>query len=90
MSDAPFPTFEDPAEGEGVQGAIVVDLEVFEGQHVKRGQVLAKIYSTELSAAQTEFVKAHTQRQAAERGKQRGDELVGHGPGDAHGVRPGS
>jgi segregation and condensation protein A len=31
VSDAPFPTFEDAPEGESVNGAFVVDLEVFEG-----------------------------------------------------------
>lgn len=54
----------------------IVDLEAVEGQQVRKGQVLAKIYSTELSAAQTEFLKAHTALQASERAVARAKQLL--------------
>jgi cobalt-zinc-cadmium efflux system membrane fusion protein len=39
----------------------IMELDVFPGQTVKRGQVLAKLYGTELSTAQFAFVKAVSQ-----------------------------
>jgi membrane fusion protein, heavy metal efflux system len=54
----------------------IVELEAVEGQQVRRGQVLANIYSTELSAAQSEYLKAQTQRQVAERAVERAKQLL--------------
>src|SRR5690349_15348117 len=45
----------------------ILEMKVIEGQHVRKGEVLATIYSTELSSAQSEFLKAYSQRQVAER-----------------------
>jgi cobalt-zinc-cadmium efflux system membrane fusion protein len=45
----------------------IVELNAVEGQHVQRGHVLATIYSTELSIAQSAFLKAESQLQVAER-----------------------
>lgn len=45
----------------------IVELKAVEGQQVHRGEVLATIYSTELSSAQSGFLKAHSQLQVAER-----------------------
>jgi cobalt-zinc-cadmium efflux system membrane fusion protein len=45
----------------------IVELNAVEGQQVRRGQVLATIYSTELASAQSAFLKAHSQLQVAER-----------------------
>lgn len=47
--------------GSPVTGRIV-ELEVLEGQTVKRGQVLATLTSTELSAAQLAYLKARSQQ----------------------------
>lgn len=57
----------------------VMDLEVIEGQTVKRGQVLATIHSTDLSAVQSSFLKAHSQRQLAERSVNRARQLLDAG-----------
>jgi membrane fusion protein, heavy metal efflux system len=54
----------------------IVDLNVIEGQHVEKGQVLATIYSTELSSAQSALVKAKTQHQLAERAVARARQLL--------------
>lgn len=54
----------------------IVELEAVEGQQVRKGQVLANIYSTELSAAQSEYLKAHTARQVAERAVTRAKQLL--------------
>jgi cobalt-zinc-cadmium efflux system membrane fusion protein len=54
----------------------VVELEVVEGQEVKRGELLAVIRSTELSNLQLEFLKALSQRQLAERAVERARRLV--------------
>lgn len=54
----------------------IVEMEAVEGQQVRKGQVLATIYSTELSAAQSEFLKAHTQLQVAERAVARAKQLL--------------
>ena len=59
--------------GSPVNGRITKML-VFEGQHVKQGQVLAMLHSNALSDAQFSFIRAYTQqnlaRQSAERAKQ--------------------
>jgi cobalt-zinc-cadmium efflux system membrane fusion protein len=54
----------------------IMDLDVMEGQHVERGQVLATIYSTDLSAMQTSLLKAHTQQQLAGRAVARAKQLL--------------
>ena len=45
----------------------ILELKAIEGQHVSKGEVLATIYSTELSSAQSEYLKAYSQRQMADR-----------------------
>jgi cobalt-zinc-cadmium efflux system membrane fusion protein len=54
----------------------IVELNAVEGQRVRRGEALATIYSTELSAAQSVYLKAHSQRQAAERAVTRAQQLL--------------
>ena len=54
----------------------ILDIKVIEGQHVKRGEVLATIYSTELSSAQSEFLKAQSQKQVADRAVGRARQLL--------------
>jgi cobalt-zinc-cadmium efflux system membrane fusion protein len=54
----------------------IVELDAVEGEQVKRGAVLAVIRSTELSNLQLEFLKAHSQRQLAERAVERAKRLV--------------
>lgn len=54
----------------------ILELKAVEGQHVKKNQVLATIYSTELSSAQSEFLKAHSQLQAAQRAVSRAKLLL--------------
>jgi cobalt-zinc-cadmium efflux system membrane fusion protein len=54
----------------------IVELNAVEGQRVKRGQVLATIYSTELASAQSAFLKAHSQLQVAERAVSRAHLLL--------------
>jgi membrane fusion protein, heavy metal efflux system len=54
----------------------IMELEVVEGQQVTRGQVLATLHSTELAAAQAAFLKAHTQKQLAERAVARAKQLL--------------
>lgn len=61
--------------GSPVKGRIT-DLDVIEGQHVLRGEVLATLYSTDLSDAQFAFVKAVSQQQLAQRAADRGKQLV--------------
>lgn len=57
----------------------IVDLDVVEGQTVKRGQAVAVIRSTELTSAQTDFLKAYSQRRLAERAVDRAKRLLGAG-----------
>lgn len=57
----------------------IVDLEVAEGQMVKRGDVLAKIHSAELSVAQSAFLKATTQKQLAQKAVARAKQLLDAG-----------
>jgi cobalt-zinc-cadmium efflux system membrane fusion protein len=54
----------------------IVEMRAVEGEQVKRGAVLAVIRSTELSNLQLEFLKAHSQRQLAERAVERAQRLV--------------
>jgi cobalt-zinc-cadmium efflux system membrane fusion protein len=54
----------------------ILEMKVIEGQHVRKGEILATIYSTELSSAQSEFLKASSQRQVAERAVARARQLL--------------
>jgi cobalt-zinc-cadmium efflux system membrane fusion protein len=54
----------------------ILEMKVIEGQHVRKGELLATIYSTELSSAQSEFLKAHSQRQVADRAVARARQLL--------------
>lgn len=56
--------------------ARIVELDVIEGQNVKRGQVLASLYSTELSDAQFNFLKAFSQQTLAQRAAERAKQLL--------------
>lgn len=56
--------------------ARIVEMEVIEGQNVKRGQVLATLYSTELSDAQFSFLKAFSQQTLAQRAAERAKQLL--------------
>jgi cobalt-zinc-cadmium efflux system membrane fusion protein len=53
----------------------VTELEAILGQDVRRGQVLAHLNSTELSATQLVFLKSYSQKQLAERAAQRAKQL---------------
>jgi cobalt-zinc-cadmium efflux system membrane fusion protein len=64
--------------GSPVTGRIT-ELEVMEGQTVKRGQVLALLHSTELSDTQFGYLRAVSQRQLAARAVDRARQLVGAG-----------
>ncbi len=57
----------------------ILELKVIEGQHVSKGEVLARIYSTELSSTQSDFLKAHSERQVAERAVGRAKQLLDAG-----------
>lgn len=61
--------------GSPVTGRIT-DLLVTEGERVKRGQVLARLHSTELSDAQFAFLKSFSQHQVSERAAARAAQLV--------------
>jgi cobalt-zinc-cadmium efflux system membrane fusion protein len=61
--------------GSPVKGRIT-NLAVMEGQHVTRGEVLATLYSTDLSDAQFAFIKAISQQQLSQRAADRGKQLV--------------
>jgi membrane fusion protein, heavy metal efflux system len=54
----------------------ITDLDVFPGQTVKRGQVLATLYGTELSTAQFAFVKAASQQGLMQRAAARAQQLL--------------
>lgn len=54
----------------------IVELGVFEGQPVKKGQVVATLHSTDLSAAQLGFLKALAQEQLAQRAAARARQLL--------------
>lgn len=57
----------------------IVDLKVAEGEHVERGQVLANMHSTDLSTAQSAFLKAYTQQQLAQKAVARAKQLLDAG-----------
>ncbi len=57
----------------------VVDLLVREGDHVRKGQVLALLNSTELTMLQSSFLKAHSQAMLAERAVNRAQQLLDAG-----------
>lgn len=54
----------------------IAELEVIEGQAVKRGQLLAVLHSTELSDSQFGYLKAFSQRQLAQRAAARARQLL--------------
>lgn len=60
--------------GSSVTGRII-ELDAIVGQEVKRGQELARLSSTELSATQLEFLKAYSQKLLAERAAARAQQL---------------
>jgi cobalt-zinc-cadmium efflux system membrane fusion protein len=57
----------------------VIELKVAAGQMVKRGELLATIHSTDLSAAQSAFLKAASQQRLAERAVARAPQLLDAG-----------
>jgi cobalt-zinc-cadmium efflux system membrane fusion protein len=57
----------------------IIDLNIIEGQSVKRGQVLATIHSTDLSAVQLALLKADSQYQLASRAVDRARQLLDAG-----------
>lgn len=61
--------------GSPIDGRITKML-VFEGQHVRRGQVLAMLHSSALSDAQFSFIKAASQETLARQSAARADQLV--------------
>lgn len=54
----------------------ILEVKAVEGQNVRRGEVLATIYSTELPELQSDFLKAQLQRQAADRAVGRAKQLL--------------
>ena len=54
----------------------IMDLDIIEGQIVTRGQVLATIHSTDLSAVESTFLKADSQYQLADRAVARARQLL--------------
>ncbi len=64
--------------GSPVTGRIT-ELLAFEGQHVKAGQILARIHSTQLSDAQFAFLKAQSQTELARRATARAQQLLDAG-----------
>jgi len=54
----------------------ITELSVVEGQTVKRGDIVARIHSTQLSEAQSNFLKAISQRRLAERAVDRARRLL--------------
>ena len=61
--------------GSPVEGRITKIL-VLVGQHVTRGQVLARLHSTALSDAQLAFIKDYSQEQLSSRSAERAKQLV--------------
>jgi len=61
--------------GSTVTGRIT-ELDAIVGQDVKKGQELARLSSTELSATQLDFLKAFSQKLLAERAAQRAQQLL--------------
>jgi cobalt-zinc-cadmium efflux system membrane fusion protein len=64
--------------GSSVTGRIS-ELLVFEGDRVRKGQVLARLHSTELTTAQSSFLKAYSQEQLSRRASERADMLLNAG-----------
>jgi membrane fusion protein, heavy metal efflux system len=54
----------------------IMDLDIIEGQVVTRGQVLATIHSSDLSAVESTFLKADSQYQLADRAVARARQLL--------------
>lgn len=54
----------------------ITELSVVEGQTVSRGDIVARIHSTQLSEAQSDFLKAISQRRLAERAVDRAKRLL--------------
>jgi cobalt-zinc-cadmium efflux system membrane fusion protein len=54
----------------------IMKIQVLEGQHVHSGDVLATIHSTQLSDAESAFLKAHSQQQLANRAVDRAEKLL--------------
>jgi cobalt-zinc-cadmium efflux system membrane fusion protein len=61
--------------GSPVEGRITKIL-VLDGQHVRRGQVLATLHSTALSDAQFAFIKAYSDQQLSRRSAERAQQLI--------------
>jgi membrane fusion protein, heavy metal efflux system len=61
--------------GSPVSGRITALLS-FEGERVRKGQVIAKLHSTQLSDAQFAFLKAHSQLGLAKRAAERAQQLL--------------
>jgi cobalt-zinc-cadmium efflux system membrane fusion protein len=57
-------------------GGRITELNVVVGQHVERGQVVATVYSTELAAVQSAFLKSLTESQQADRAVARARQLL--------------
>ncbi len=57
----------------------IVELHVIEGQAVRRGQVLATVYSTELAAAESAYLKALSEQAVATRAVDRAKQLLAAG-----------
>ena len=60
-------------------GGRIIDLEVVEGQTVKRGQLIAVVSSTQLTDAQSSYLKAISQRRLADRAVDRAKRLLDAG-----------
>jgi cobalt-zinc-cadmium efflux system membrane fusion protein len=57
----------------------ILEVKAVDGQNVKRGEVLATIYSPELPELQSNFLKAQLQRQGADRAVARAKQLLDAG-----------
>jgi cobalt-zinc-cadmium efflux system membrane fusion protein len=57
----------------------IIELEVVEGQTVKRGDLIAVIRSTNLADAQSSYLKAYSQRQLSQRAVERAKRLLDAG-----------
>lgn len=60
-------------------GGRIVELDVVEGQTVKRGQLVAVVSSTQLTEAQSSYLKSIAQRRVAERAVERAKRLLDAG-----------
>lgn len=57
----------------------LIELRAYEGETVRQGQILGSVFSTDLSNAQTAFLKAHTARRLADRAVARARQLLAAG-----------